>query len=127
LKTATKAFLDTLNEDVGLMGCNMLKLFMEGNAKSTKGYYIGWRDEVVAKSTYLLTLAQIGTLMEASYYTLEVQDPYAYVMIAQENGPKLKNAVSHIKKYSDDCMQNWYTYAKENARRIYDQRNGVSN
>jgi len=113
---ATAALLGALTGKSGLFGCDMLNILYYGDVKG--GYYQGWRDNVTTKAAYLLSLANMGVVLQSAYLTLETNNSSAYQVISSQYDEDVIAAAVRIKKFDDMCKHDWYDNFKINADRI---------
>lgn len=66
---AVESILKTIDGSGSFLQCNMNEILYNGDAHGT--YYRGARDDVVLKSSYLVTLAHMGVIVQAAYTTFE--------------------------------------------------------
>jgi len=113
---ATAAMLGSLTGNSGLFGCDMLDILYSGDVKA--GYYQGWRDNVTTKGAYLLSLANVGVVIQSAFLTLETNNSSAYQVVKDLYDEDVKAAAVRIKKFDDKCLHDWYDNFLINADRI---------
>lgn len=69
---ATAALLSSLTGTGGLFACDMLSILYNGDVNAE--YYIGYKDQVAAKAAYLLSLVNMGIIVQSFYFTQETQN-----------------------------------------------------
>lgn len=97
----------------------MLDILYQGDASSSD-YYIGWRDQVISKASYLLNLINLGVTAQSAYITLTNPDHQdtAYLLVQDYYGSRLESAAKRIQKYDDKCQNEWFTNFEINAERV---------
>lgn len=65
---ATAAIAGSITGNSGLFGCDMMEILYSGDVQA--GYFVGWRDQVAAKAGYLLSLINMGVIIQSAYFTL---------------------------------------------------------
>jgi hypothetical protein len=83
---ATAAILGSLTGNNGLFGCDMMEILYAGDVQG--GYYQGWRDQVAAKSAYLLALANMGVIVQSAYMTKYENDSDSAWKVVQNHYDK---------------------------------------
>jgi hypothetical protein len=65
---ATAAIAASITGNTGLFGCDMMQILYSGDVSG--GYFVGWRDQVTSKAAYLLSLVNMGVIVQSAYLTL---------------------------------------------------------
>lgn len=78
---ATAALAATITGNAGLFGCDMMEILYSGDVSG--GYFQGWRDNVTSKAAYLLSLVNLGVVVQSAYITLETQNESAYQVVEE--------------------------------------------
>ena len=91
---ATAALLSSLTGTGGLFACDMLNILYYGDVSG--GYYQGWRDNVTAKSAYILSLVNMGMISQSAYFTLETQNESAWRVVQATYGDDVVAAGTRI-------------------------------
>ena len=52
-----------------LFSCDIMSILYEGDVNG--GYYKGWRDNLAAKASYLITVVNMGVTVQSAYLSLE--------------------------------------------------------
>ena len=55
---ASAALVASITGNSGLFGCDMMQILYSGDVSG--GYFVGWRDQVISKAAYLLSLVNMG-------------------------------------------------------------------
>jgi hypothetical protein len=69
---ATAALAAAITGNSGLFGCDMMEILYSGDVSG--GYFVGWRDNVTSKAAYLLSLVNLGVVVQSAYITIETQN-----------------------------------------------------
>lgn len=101
-QNATAALLGALTGNSGLFGCDMLNILYYGDVKN--GYYQGWRDNVTTKGAYLLSLANMGVVVQSAFLTLETGSSSAYTVVSSLFDKDVVAAAKRIKQFDDWCI-----------------------
>jgi len=57
----------------------MMQILYSGDV--SEGYFVGWRDNVTSKAAYLLSLVNMGVIVQSAYISLETDNESAYNVV----------------------------------------------
>jgi hypothetical protein len=79
---ATAALSAAITGNSGLFGCDMMSILYSGDVSG--GYFVGWRDNVTSKAAYLLSLVNLGVVVQSAFLTLETDNQSAYTVVENQ-------------------------------------------
>jgi len=65
---AVDNLISSINGKPGVFGCDLMEILYNGDVNGN--YYIGWKDQVAAKTAYILSLISNGVLAQSAYTSL---------------------------------------------------------
>ena len=60
----------------------MMSILYSGDVSG--GYFVGWRDNVTSKAAYLLSLVNLGVVVQSAFLTLETDNQSAYTVVENQ-------------------------------------------
>jgi len=76
---AVDNLVSAIDGNFGMLGCDMVSILWNGDTRGE--YYMGWRDVVTTKSTYLLTLVNSGITSQSAYFSFKENTPTAWKIV----------------------------------------------
>lgn len=113
---ATAALIGSLTGNSGLFGCDMLQILYAGDVEG--GYFVGWRDQVANKAAYLLSLANMGVVVQSAFLTLETNSTEAWRVVQDQFGADLLAAGKRVKQFDTKCLTEFEANGETNSSRI---------
>jgi len=90
-------------------------------------YYVGWKDQIAAKTAYILSLISNGVLAQAAYTGLSTGDKNAWTVTQSSYSDDLKAIPVRIRSYLSKCDQNLWSTSQTNVNRILTEKTGIDN
>jgi hypothetical protein len=69
---AVDNLISSINGSPGIFGCDLLDILYQGDVNSN--YYVGWKDQVAAKTAYILSLISNGVTVQSAYTGLSTNN-----------------------------------------------------
>ena len=79
---------------------------------------MGWRDQVANKAAYLLSLANMGVVVQSAYLTLETNSTEAWRVVQDQFGADLLAAGKRVKQFDTKCLTDFEANGETNSSRI---------